>query len=101
MATKTLGTNANNSLTAVKLIRGWNSGLSAADVAAINIAIVGDGKTNPGSYGGQFTESGLLFLPRDRGVIQVFNGDWVAVDSTGWPIVVSANAVTNGPWTHS
>lgn len=100
MATKTLGTNANNSLTAIQMVQGAG-GMLPADVATINNAILGDGKTNKGPFGGQFTYNGLLFLPRDRGVIQVFRGDWVAVDSTGWPIVVSSTAASTGPWTHT
>ncbi len=42
----------------------------------------------------------LLYVP-NRGVLQVFAGDYIGVDSTGWPILISANAMLNGPWTHS
>lgn len=101
MATKTLGTNATTSLTAVQMTPGAG-GILPADIATINNLILGDGTTNRGPFGGQFSYNGLLFLPRDRGVIRVLAGDWVGVDATtGWPIVVSSKAATSGPWTHS
>ena len=53
------------------------------------------------TQGGQFSAGGQLFIPGDRGVITLLPGDYVGVDSTGWPIVVSANAIANGPWTHT
>ena len=44
------------------------------------------------NIGGAFSFNGQLFVP-NRGVLNVLPGDVVAVDNTGWPILVSANAV--------
>lgn len=101
MATKTLGTNATTSLNpAIKFLPGYNSGMSAADIASIANSILNDQiNTNP-IVPGAFSSAGQLFIP-NRGVLTVLPGDWVGVDSTGWPILVSKNAIANGPWTHS
>lgn len=99
MATKTLGTNATTSLTALSFLHGLGS-LPYADVASINNAIKND---NAGQMivGGFSNSDALLMIPR-RGVLKVLAGDYVAVDATtGWPILVSAYAIANGPWTHS
>lgn len=42
----------------------------------------------------------LLYIP-NRGWLQVFLGDYVGVDSQGWPILISANSMANGNWAHS
>ena len=95
MATSTFGTNANNSLTAL-----INSGsMSPADLATIQQAIKDDLNVAHPIYPGAYSSIDQLFIP-NRGVLRVQPGDWVAVDSTGWPILVSANAIANGPWTH-
>jgi hypothetical protein len=99
LATKTLGTNATNSLVAVKYLPGYNSGMSAADQATIQNDILDDLINSHPQLAGAF-QSGQLFIP-NRGILQVLPGDWVGVDSTGWPILVSANAIASGPWTHS
>lgn len=106
MATKTLGTNGTTTLTALAM----NFGNAQADMAAINNAILSDGNTagadvnSPIGKGqiwpGAWTLDGMLFIP-NRGVLKVLPGDWVGVDSQGWPILVSANSIANGPWTHS
>lgn len=101
MSTKTLGTNANNTLTALKYLAGYNSGMSAADQATIQNSILNDLiNTNP-RVPGAF-QGGQLFIP-NRGILQVLPGDWIGVDATGWPILVSANAIASGStsWTHS
>jgi hypothetical protein len=99
MATKTLGTTAQTSLTALKYLPGYASGMSAADQAAIQNAVKDDlGNAHslvPGAFQG-----GRLFIP-NRGILQVLPGDWVGVDSQGWPILVSANSIANAAWTHS
>jgi hypothetical protein len=46
---------------------------------------------NP-NIGSAFSFNGQLLVP-NRGVLKVMAGDVVAVDNTGWPILVSANAV--------
>lgn len=116
MATRTLGTNANNSLTA--FVVGFNDTIPA-DIATLNLAIRGD----PPGYGAwntvastglvtgtgtvrprvnqAYVKNGILIIP-NRGWLQLKNGDFVCVDSTtGWPIVVSGDAAANGPYTHS
>lgn len=98
MATTTLGTNAATSLTSLKFLPGYGSGMAPADIAAINNAVKND--ANPLAFitGGSFSAGGQLFIP-NRGVLTVQPGDFVGIDSTGWPILVSANAIANGPWT--
>ncbi len=104
MATHTLATNAN--LTAVTFLPGYGSGLSAADIATIALAIKRQGSSNPSGLplieDGAFSANGLLYLPGNRGVIQCKPGDIVAVDTNwGWPILVSkeALAAASSPWT--
>lgn len=114
MATKTLGTNANNTLTAVQ----FSKALSAADLATIQQAILNDMSIDSGQAAnaapsakpilpGGFSASGLLYIP-NRGVLQCLPGDWIGIDANGWPILVSANAIAGGAapsavtsWTHS
>jgi hypothetical protein len=118
MATRTAGTNATTSLTAIR----WNidsSGtgtVSMADVAAASIGIDDDGyhqnmgrpPAAPPSGGNPninyFVPGGMygrLFVP-NRGSLIVKPGDVVAWDATtGWPILIASNAITNGPWTLS
>ena len=100
MATQTLGTTAQTSLTAKKFLPGYGSGLSAADIAAINNIIKNDLNPLANIIGGSFSAGGQLFVP-NRGVLQVLAGDWVGVDSQGWPILVSKNSIANAAWTHS
>jgi hypothetical protein len=100
MATKTAGTNATNSLTALPFLPGLGSGMAAADIATIEQAIVGDNRSGP-KIGGRFDSSGILYLPGERGWIACQPGDYVMVDNRGWPFVVRADSITNGAWTHS
>lgn len=99
MATGTLGTNANNSL--VSLIA--SGAMLPADIAAIANAIKDDkinSYPNNPIFPGGFAQNRLLHVP-NRGILRVAVGDYVAYDSTGWPILLSANAIANGPWTHT
>ena len=97
MATRTLGTNANNTLTAVL----YNVGtLSDADMATIQQSILDDINVAHPTFPGAFAKNGLLYVP-NRGVLKVLAGDFIGVDSRGWPILVSADAIANGPWTHT
>jgi len=99
MATKTLGTTVQTSLTALSYLPGYGSGMATADQAAIQNAIKDDlGNAHnllPGAFQG-----GQLFIP-NRGILQVLPGDWVGVDSQGWPILVSKNSIANAAWTHT
>lgn len=103
MTVLTLGTNATTSLSGLNFLRQQTTAAGIAGTATINANIKSDLTTGPGGLGaiipGAF-RMGLLQVP-NRGVLQVFPGDWVVYDSTGWPILVSANAIANGPWTHS
>lgn len=101
MAVKTLGTNANNSITkALKFLPGYGSGMAPADIATLNNAILNDLNRLANVVGGSFSAGGQLFVP-NRGVLTILPGDWVGVDSRGWPILLSADTIANGPWTHS
>lgn len=118
MALRTVGTNANNSLSA--FVVGFNDTI-AADLASVNVAIREDPTIfqawNPVATTGlvdqtktgttrrrvnqAYTKQGLLVIP-NRGIIQLKPGDVVAWDATtGWPIVLSGDAFANGPYTHS
>lgn len=100
MATQTLGTTAQTSLTAKKFLPGYGSGMSAADIAAINNAIKNDLNPLANIVGGSFSAGGQLFVP-NRGFLQILPGDWVGVDSQGWPILVSKNSIANAAWIHT
>jgi hypothetical protein len=98
MATKTLGTTANNSLTALAFLPGIGS-LAAADVATVD-SIKDDLNVAHPVIPGSFVQAGSLYVP-NRGWLQILPGDYVAIDSQGWPILVSANSIANAAWTHS
>lgn len=102
MATKTLGSNANNSIpNAISYLPGWNSGMSAADIATMALAIKDDqNNLKPLIGAGGFSDNGLLLIP-NRGTLKLLPGDWVGVDSRGWPILLSADTIANGLWTHN
>lgn len=100
MATQTLGTTAQTSLTAKKFLPGYGSGISAADLAAINALIKDDLNVAHPLIPSSFTIDGQLFVP-NRGILKVLPGDWVGVDSQGFPILVSANSIANAAWIHS
>jgi hypothetical protein len=95
MATSTFGTTANSSLTAL-----LSSGaMAAADIAAIAVGIKDDLNVAHPVLGGSFSQMNLLYVP-NRGILKVLPGDWVAIDSQGWPILVSANSVALSTWVH-
>lgn len=115
MALLTLGTNANNTLSAIKFLHGMNT----TDLATLNAAILNDGSQLGGGglakvapskkpiWPGALSTSGRLYIP-NRGYLQVLDGDYIAYDANGWPILVSANAIAGGTspsattsWTHS
>jgi len=99
MSTLTLGTNATTSLTALAYLAGISS-MVPVDQAAIANAIKNDVNPAHPIWPGAFSANGLLFVP-NRGVLQMLPGDYVGVDDQGWPILVSANSIANGAWTHS
>lgn len=110
MATSTLGTNANNSIPLALQAPGSfitpagvaSSSIAAqADVASLNNAIRDDQNRAAGLAGpmGGWVNAGQLYIP-NRGFLKVFPGDWIGVDNRGWPILLSADTIANGLWTH-
>jgi|HubBroStandDraft_1064217.scaffolds.fasta_scaffold97413_2 hypothetical protein len=99
MATGTLGTTASTGLTS---LNPWNAMTSAADLATIAELI----KKQGGSLAiepGAFSNSGRLFLPGGRGVVIMKPGDYIGVDSYGWPIIVSSQSIAyaSSSWSHN
>lgn len=95
MALLTLGTDATTSLQALLM----SGAMNPQDLGTFaNLVKYDKTNTNP-IVPGAFAQTGLLVIP-DRGVLKVLPGDYVGVDSTGWPILVSALAAA-GPWTHT
>jgi hypothetical protein len=106
MALRTLGTNATTSLNG--FVVGIND-VIAADLASISVALKADPPVWNGVRQGTtrqllnqaYVKNGLLIIPK-RGSLVLQQGDFVCWDSTtGWPIVVSADAATSGPYTHT
>jgi hypothetical protein len=60
---------------------------ASASASGIRIGII-----NPGGQNSRFNFNGQLEIP-GRGMLMVKPGDVVAVDNTGWPILVSAAAI--------
>lgn len=92
MATGTLGTNANTSLTSIT----WNPASAVADVASILAGILNQSNPAHPVWPGAFAKSGQLFLPNNRGIINMKPGDVIAFDHFGWPIVVSSESIADG-----
>lgn len=100
MATVTLGTTAQTSLTAKKFLPGYGSGMSAADIAAIANLIKDDINIAHPLIPASFGSNGMLYVP-NRGILKILPGDYVGVDSQGFPILVSANSIANSNWVHT
>lgn len=101
MATITMGTTAQTSLNpSKKFLPGYASGMSAADIAAIARAIKDDKNVAHPIIPASFSANGRLYIP-NRGVLTMLPGDYVGIDSQGWPILVSANSIANAAWIHS
>ena len=105
MALGTLGTNATTTLSA--LVQGTGTtGASASvvNIALLNAAIKDDINPSHPRWPTAYSQQGLLMIP-NRGILKVLPGDYIAVDATGWPILVSANAIASSnpatSWTHS
>lgn len=105
MALKTLGTNLTTTLSAVA----WQpAGVPPADFASLNQAIGSDLIGTAGTIGNDDRKtyfdfgSGILDVP-GRGRLQLRPGDYIAVDSAGWPIVISGQSISYGStsWTHT
>lgn len=101
MATKTLGTTANNSLgTAIQFLPGYGSGMAGVDIGSMSNAIKNDLINGRPVVSEAFSANGLLYVP-NRGILKMLPGDWVGIDSQGWPILVSKNSIANAAWTHT
>lgn len=106
MATATLGTALPTTLTAVPFTYG---ALAAADFAAIasaikhdthNPNIIGVGNTGQPPIVSALSRNGILIIP-NRGALTLYPGDYVAVDATGWPILLSMRAAASASWVHT
>ena len=99
--TVTLGTTAQTSLTAVKFLPGSGSGVSAADVAAINALIKNDVNVAHPLIPGSFDMStSRLYIPT-RGWMKILPGDYIGVSSRGFPYLVSKDDIASGNWVHT
>lgn len=99
MATRTLGSTLTTSLTAIAWANGA-AGLLPADLATVAQGIKNDLVNGLPIFPGALNPNGLLLIP-NRGVLKLLPGDYVGVDSQGWPVLISANSIANGPWTHT
>lgn len=124
MATRLLGTNANNTLTAIPWPNLATSLTNQSQEFAAICALIKDDAPllwpvgNAGTAQGQNAtqqsaahnliptalNQGQLYIP-NRGYLKLFPGDWIAVDASGWPILVSGMAIQNNnpgtSWTHT
>ena len=73
-----------------------SAAITGSGASGVNLLIV------PHMGRGDFSKLGSLYVP-GRGILKVNPGDWVGVDASGWPILVSAEAIAfaNTSWTHS
>lgn len=97
MATTTLGTATDTTLTALGFKPGYGSGMSAADIATISNSIKDDQGNAHARWPGAFSANGLLYVP-NRGVLKMLPGDIVGVDDRGWPVLVSAYSLAGANW---
>lgn len=94
MATLTAGTKTTTGLTAVVYSMS-DVTLLPADLATIAQSILDDINPAHPIVPGSFTYAGRLWIP-GRGSLIMNPGDVVAVDATGWPILISAAAIASG-----
>jgi hypothetical protein len=112
MATRTLGSNATTSLTAIDVLDSH----SDADFASIANLILDDMNSagqipaptpptgaNARIFPGAFSRYSHRLIVPNRGVLIIRPGDYVAVDALGWPILIANWAINGGgtSWTHS
>jgi hypothetical protein len=111
MALRTLGTNANNSFTA--MLAGTDDINNPTNLAILLNGILNDipmvnqalqsGQPRNRLIGQPYIQGswGTLYVP-NRGYLTVKPGDFVAFDpTTGWPILISADCAANGAVTHT
>jgi len=123
MATRTFGSQAQTTFTAIPFpALSTSITQQSQDIAAICALIKDDVPLlwpigNAGTANGQnatqiaayqnlmptaLNTQGQLFVP-NRGVLKVYPGDWIAVDTFGWPILVSGRSVQSSTtsWVHT
>lgn len=122
MATRTLGTNATTTLTAVPFPNLNNSATPQIDLSVLEQSIIDDtplafsnanqlgsalpANTAQNNWRGALSNNGQLIIP-NRGILKIFPGDWIGVDAYGWPVLISGRSIvgiSGGPavsWTHS
>ena len=93
MALKAFGSNATTTLTA---LGSWTPASAIADIGQIAANIKDDLNVAHPIVPGAFA-AGRLVIP-NRGFLLLQPGDFVAYDSTGWPILISAASRTAN-WT--
>lgn len=102
MALLTGGTAATTTLKALLVGGAMGAGTALRDVGSWNALVKGQNAAAKQDQTTSFDLTGRLFLPGKRGVIQCLPGDYIMVDPTsGWPIVVSSQAITGGGFVHS
>jgi hypothetical protein len=99
VATKTIGTLATTTLTGFQLPAKYvgQPQISAADWATIANSIFDDSRNpqqliNQQIMSGALVRNGKLYVP-NRGVLQINDGDWIAVDPNGWPILIGKESL--------
>lgn len=97
MALLAVGTDTTSSLSGLTFIGGM-SGMNNVDQAALCNGIKDDKNVAHPRWPGAFSSNGILYVP-NRGELMILPGDVVAIDDQGWPILISAYSVANGPWT--
>lgn len=97
MALKTLGTAATTTLPA--FVVNANDFITA-DIATLKTSIKDDQTNGNPIWPGSYERQGLLFIP-NRGVLKCLPGDYIGVDASGWPILLSALAAANANWVHT
>ncbi len=100
MSTITIGTAAPTTLTGLV----WHSNVAQADVRAINTAILNDlNARHPQAQidgAGGFVREGLLYVP-NRGPLQLYDSDIVAVDARGGVILITKYSAAGANWVHT
>jgi hypothetical protein len=97
MALLTMGSQAQTTFSAMAM----SGAMTVADVASLALLIKNDLVNGNPIYPEAFSQKGLLYIP-NRGVLKVLPGDYVAVDTKGWPVLISAlSAGTAASWIHS
>jgi hypothetical protein len=97
MATQTLGTDSTTTSIPYALVASPVNAI--ADIATVQQHILDDVDRAHVSriWPGAWSKDGVLYVP-NRGFLKVLVGDVVGVDTRGWPILLSADTIANGPW---